>query len=309
MLHVRVMILNGQDLERITDMTLRTEINFEISKNYVPVLDHGFVGLVDHMGSDSAVVQAARVSYGAGTKQVQDDRNLIRYLVRHEHTTPIEMCEVKFHIKLPIFIMRQLVRHRTASLNEYSARYSVITDEFYIPESANIKPQSTTNKQGRSGDIDDQARSEITASMRSAWDSSYQLYEQLIDQHGLARETARQVLPVGGYTECYWKANLKNFLHMARLRMDSHAQWEIQEFAGAMYDLVKPLFPEVCQAFEDYQVNTVKFSAAEKVLLQRLLNKSAWLDLEEDFRDDKGIANHFGISQRELAEFKTKLGL
>jgi len=205
--------------------------------------------------------------------------------------------------------MRQLVRHRTASLNEYSARYSVITDEFYIPESANIKPQSTTNKQGRSGDIDDQARSEITASMRSAWDSSYQLYEQLIDQHGLARETARQVLPVGGYTECYWKANLKNFLHMARLRMDSHAQWEIQEFAGAMYDLVKPLFPEVCQAFEDYQVNTVKFSAAEKVLLQRLLNKSAWLDLEEDFRDDKGIANHFGINQRELAEFKTKLGL
>jgi thymidylate synthase (FAD) len=288
-------------------MTLRAEINFEISKNYVPVLDHGFVGLVDHMGSDSAVVQAARVSYGAGTKQVQDDRNLIRYLVRHEHTTPIEMCEVKFHIKLPIFIMRQLVRHRTASLNEYSARYSVITDEFYIPESANIKPQSTTNKQGRSGDIDDQARNEIASNMRSAWDTSYGLYEQLIDQHGLARETARQVLPVGGYTECYWKANLKNFLHMARLRMDSHAQWEIQEFARAMYDLVKPLFPEVCQAFEDYQVNTVKFSAAEKALLMRLINKSTWLDLEEDFRDDKGIAGHFGLSIRELTEFKAKI--
>lgn len=290
-------------------MTQRTDINFEISSNYVPILDHGFVGLVDYMGSDSAVVQAARVSYGAGTKQVQDDRNLIRYLVRHEHTTPIEMCEVKFHIKLPIFVMRQLVRHRTASLNEYSARYSIITDEFYVPNSDSIKPQSTTNKQGRAGDIDDQTRTEIASSMRSAWDNSYQLYEQLIDQHGLARETARQVLPVGGYTECYWKANLKNFLHMARLRMDSHAQWEIQEFARAMYDLVKPLFPEVCQAFEDYQVNTLKFSAAEKVLLLRLLDQSKWLDLQEDFRGDKGIAEQFGLSQRELNEFKLKVSV
>ena len=130
-------------------MTKRSDINFDEDKNYVPVLDHGFVGLIDHMGSDSAVVQAARVSYGAGTKQVQDDRNLIRYLVRHEHTTPIEMCEVKFHIKLPIFVMRQLVRHRTASLNEYSARYSIMTDEFYIPELEQIQQQSSTNKQGR----------------------------------------------------------------------------------------------------------------------------------------------------------------
>jgi thymidylate synthase (FAD) len=130
-------------------MTLRSEINFGEDKNYVPVLDHGFVGLIDHMGSDAAIVQAARVSYGAGTKRVQDDRNFIRYLMRHEHTTPFEMCEVKFHIKLPIFVMRQLVRHRTASMNEYSARYSVLTDEFYIPEIEQIQKQSTTNKQGR----------------------------------------------------------------------------------------------------------------------------------------------------------------
>ena len=133
-------------------MTLRNEIDFDTDKSYVPVLDHGFVGLVDHMGDDSAIVQAARVSYGSGTKTVQSDRGLIRYLMRHEHTTPFEMTSVKFHIKLPIFVMRQLVRHRTASLNEYSARYSVITDEFYIPEPQNLKPQSTTNKQGRSAE-------------------------------------------------------------------------------------------------------------------------------------------------------------
>lgn len=290
-------------------MTLRSEINFEQDKNYIPVLDHGFVGLVDHMGSDAAIVQAARVSYGAGTKQVQDDRNLIRYLMRHEHTTPFEMCEVKFHIKLPIFVMRQLVRHRTASLNEYSARYSVITDEFYIPEAQNLKPQSQTNKQGRAGELDSITTSHTRDDMRQAWDYTYELYERFIDDFGLARETARQILPVGGYTECYWKANLKNFLHMARLRMDSHAQWEIQEFARAMYALAQPLFPEACQAFEDYQQNAVKFSAQEMSLIQRLISKDLWNNTQHDFRDDKGIANSFGMSQRELAEFKKKLNL
>ena len=294
-------------------MTLRKEINFEADKNYVPVLDHGFVGLVDHMGSDNAIVQAARVSYGAGTKQVQDDRNLIRYLMRHEHTTPFEMCEVKFHIKLPIFVMRQLVRHRTASMNEYSARYSVLTDEFYIPEFEQIQKQSTTNKQGREDSAwgFDEKRSVQHAFQRS-FHNAFKEYKTLLgkDDDGLARELARSVLPVGGYTELYWKANLKNFLHMARLRMDPHAQWEIREFAGAMYDLVKPLFPEACQAFEDYAVNSVKLSAGEYELVKSLISKEKWAVMIEKYgNDEKALGLDAGLGVRELREFKDKLGL
>ena len=291
-------------------MTLRSEINFSEDKKYLPVLDHGFAGLVDYMGSDSAIVQAARVSYGDGTKQVQDDRNLIRYLMRHEHTTPFEMCEVKFHIKLPIFVMRQLVRHRTASMNEYSARYSVLTDEFYIPELEQIQKQSTTNKQGREESAwGFEEKRNVQHSFQRSFFNAYKEYENLLgkDDNGLARELARSVLPVGGYTELYWKANLKNFLHMARLRMDPHAQWEIQEFARAMYDLVKPLFPEACQAFEDYQQNSMRLSKMEIDLVKRLLNKTTWLDLIEDQRSEDGIAKAYGLSKRELNEFKTKL--
>jgi thymidylate synthase (FAD) len=294
-------------------MTLRTEINFETDKNYVPVLDHGFVGLVDHMGSDNAIVQAARVSYGAGTKQVQDDRNLIRYLMRHEHTTPFEMCEVKFHIKLPIFVMRQLVRHRTASMNEYSARYSVLTDEFYIPELEQIQKQSTTNKQGREdSEWDWHDKRNVQHAFQRSFHNAYKEYASLLgkEDNGLARELARSVLPVGGYTELYWKANLKNFLHMARLRMDPHAQWEIREFAAAMYNLAKPLFPEACQAFEDYTINTVKFSAKEFELIKQMLDKTRWDELVTTANgDEKALAKEAGLGQRELTEFKAKLGL
>jgi thymidylate synthase (FAD) len=284
-------------------MTQRSEIDFTTDKNYIPVLDHGFVGLVDHMGDDSAIAQAARVSYGKGTKSVQTDRGLIRYLMRHEHTTPFEMCEVKFHLKLPIFVMRQLVRHRTASLNEYSARYSEITDEFYLPHPENLKPQSTTNKQGRDGELTDEQRAHVVADQLEAWDHSYNIYKQHIDSFGLARETARAILPVGGYTECYWKANLKNFLHMARLRMDSHAQWEIQEFARAMYELAKPHFPMACEAFEDYSVDAVKISKQEISLLKRLM-KSSWEDLVDNYRTEDTIAKEYGLSKRELEDFK-----
>lgn len=294
-------------------MTLRTEIDFERDQNYVPVLDHGFVGLIDHMGSDGAIVQAARVSYGAGTKQVQDDRNLIRYLMRHEHTTPFEMCSVKFHIKLPIFVMRQLVRHRTASMNEYSARYSVLTDEFYIPELENIQPQSTSNKQGREeGEWDFAKKRDIQHAFQRSFHNAFKEYLLLLgkDDDGLARELARSVLPVGGYTECYWTANLKNFLHMARLRMDPHAQWEIRKFADAMYQLAKPLFPEACQAFEDYAVNTVKFSAAEFELLKSLLTPSKYEGLLQSYgNDEKALGLDAGLGIRELKEFKAKLGL
>jgi thymidylate synthase (FAD) len=294
-------------------MTLRTEINFETDKNYKPVLDHGFVGLVDHMGSDNAIVQAARVSYGTGTKQVQDDRNLIRYLMRHEHTTPFEMCEVKFHIKLPIFVMRQLVRHRTASMNEYSARYSVLTDEFYIPELEQIQKQSTTNKQGREdAEWNWQDKRNVQHAFQRSFHNAYKEYASLLgkEDNGLARELARSVLPVGGYTELYWKANLKNFLHMARLRMDPHAQWEIREFAGAMYDLVKPLFPEACSAFEDYAVNSVKLSSGEYELVKSLISKEKWVTMVEKYgNDEKALGLDAGLGVRELKEFKEKLGL
>jgi thymidylate synthase (FAD) len=287
-------------------MTFRREIDFENDTRYVPVLDHGFVGLVDYMGSDSAIVQAARVSYGEGTKSINTDRGLIRYLMKHEHTTPFEMCEVKFHIKLPIFVMRQLVRHRTASMNEYSARYSVITDEFYIPDRSQLKEQSTNNKQGRDEDLGDVEKEYITDSMEKLWDYNYNTYKYYIDTYNLARESARTVLPVGCYTECYWKANLKNFLHMARLRMDPHAQYEIREFADAMYNLVKPLFPIACEAFEDYQVTSTKVSGPEIPLLRRLISRNAWLDIIEDCRTEENIANMYGLSKRELEDFKNK---
>ena len=289
-------------------MTLRSEINFELDKNYKPVLDHGFVGLVDHMGSDQSIVRAARVSYGVGTKSMNDDSNLIRYLMRHEHTTPFEMCEVVFHIKLPIFVMRQLVRHRTASMNEYSARYSVVTDEFYIPQPENIKPQSTDNKQGRSGDLDPEASSKIISDMLQLWTYNYKVYDVHINNYGLARETARTVLPVGGYTECYWKANLKNFLHMIRLRADSHAQLEIRKYADAMYSLAQPLFPIACQAFEDYQMNAVKFSQMEMNLIADLMasgrNLDAWI---AENNGEKHVAKTYNLSLRELREFISKL--
>ena len=284
--------------------------------NYVKVLDHGFVGLVDIMGDDDAVVQAARVSYGTGTKKVQEDRGLIRYLMRHEHTTPFEMCEVKFHIRLPIFVMRQLIRHRTASVNEYSGRYSVMTDEFYMPET--FQKQSTTNKQGREDSLDE-IHGKLSWMLEDVHTNAYSKYEELLDLD-VARETARAVLPVSNYTETYWKCNLKNFMHMAWLRMDSHAQWEIRMFADAMYGLVQPLFPAVCEAFEDYKLNAVRLSSMEVKLTKVIFGDymENWDDYITDWyemRDmspesveqaEKGICKDFGLSKRELEEFKKK---
>ena len=201
-------------------MTTLKEIDLK-DERYVQVLDKGFVGLVDYMGTDNSVVQAARVSYGTGTKKVQEDRGLIRYLMRHEHTTPFEMCDVKFHIRLPIFVMRQLIRHRTAQVNEYSGRYSVMTDEFYVPKK--FEKQSKTNMQGRDESLDDQ-QGKLTWMMDDVHNNAYGMYEELLELD-VARETARAVLPVSNYTEAYWKCNIKNFLHMAWLRMVSHAQW------------------------------------------------------------------------------------
>ncbi len=296
-------------------MTTLSEIDFN-DERYVQVLDKGFVGLIDWMGSDSAVVQAARVSYGTGTKKVQEDRGLIRYLMRHEHTTPFEMCEVKFHIRLPIFVMRQLIRHRTAQVNEYSGRYSVMTDEFYMPET--FQKQSTTNKQGREDSLDE-IHGKLSWMMESVHRTAYEKYEKLLEVD-VARETARAVLPVSNYTEAYWKCNIKNFLHMAWLRMDTHAQWEIQEFAKAMYGLVKPLYPSICEAYEDYKQQAVRLSRMEAELTKTML---AWkIDEWDEYVTDsfgqsdkslksiteaeKLLCEKFGLTKRELTEFKEK---
>jgi len=296
-------------------MTTLNDINFD-DERYVQVLDKGFVGLIDWMGTDSSVVQAARVSYGAGTKKTQEDRGLIRYLMRHEHTTPFEMCEVKFHIRLPIFVMRQLIRHRTAQVNEYSGRYSVMTDEFYVPKK--FEKQSKTNMQGRDESLDDQ-QGKLTWMMDDVHNNAYGKYEELLELD-VARETARAVLPVSNYTEAYWKCNIKNFLHMAWLRMDSHAQWEIQEFARAMYGLVKPLYPVICEAFEDYKQQGVRLSRMEAGLAKAMFGDfiDEWDEYVTDWfgQDDaspesikeaeKLLCIEFGLTKRELTEFKEK---
>ena len=290
-------------------MTLKSQINFNQDTHYRPVLDHGFVGLVDHMGSDQSIVRAARVSYGVGTKNINDDRHLIRYLMRHDHTTPFEMCELVFHIKLPIFVMRQLVRHRTASMNEYSARYSVITDEFYVPDVKDIKPQNKDNKQGRGGELTRIEAEHVQSDMRDTWKLCFDTYNMHLDQFGLARETARAILPVGGYTECYWKSDLKNFLNMIRLRNDDHAQWEIQEYARAMYELSGPLFPLAIEAFEHYQMKAVKFSSLEMIVLKDYLKHSSkgWLAWIDQLGGELNVREKYALSQRELKELSLKL--
>lgn len=302
-------------------MTLQKEVLGD--SRYVPVLDHGFVGLVDHMGTDNSIVQAARVSYGDGTKTVMEDRGLIRYLVRHKHTSPLEMCDVKLHLKLPIFVMRQLVRHRTSSLNEYSGRYSVMTDEFYVPELGNIKPQSTNNKQGRAGEYTDDVSLEIQSLMRDSNAAAYKVYETLIDdprvlsegeaEYNVAREIARTVLPVSNYTELYWKQNLHNLFHMLRLRIDSHAQWEIQEYARAIYGIIQPLFPVACEAFEDYIKESATFSRMEMNLLRDIVMTydGSIGGFIADKMSHEGItetefAKKYGMTKRELTELMSR---
>jgi len=224
----------------------------------IPVLDHGFVRLVDHMpreNLDTSIVQAARVSYGDGTKTSRGDTGLIRYLMRHWHTTPFEMVEFKFHIKMPIYIARQHLRHRTASVNELSARYSVVPKEYYDPKV--LRGQSEVNHQGSEGVVDVD-----TSEMSEHLDHSFQIYERLLDE-GCCREQARGNLPQSTYTEFYWKINLHNLMHYLHLRMDSHAQKEIQEYANAIYSLVEPLVPITMKAFTDFRVNAIQLTGPE----------------------------------------------
>jgi len=296
----------------------------EQSSAYVKVLDHGFVGLVDVMGDDSSIVQAARTSYGKGTKSVSEDRGLIRYLMRNFHTSVFEMIEFKFHIKLPIFVMRQHVRHRTANLNEYSGRYSVMTDEFYIPEQHRLQSQSVLNKQGSGAQLGGAELEAVHDLIKHMSTESYKSYLALINdpqsedywpidgRQGLSRELSRIILPQNNYTECYWKIDLKNLLHYIRLRADSHAQWEIQEFARALAQFVKAQCPIAFEAFEDYMEHSMTISRLEKNLLQDVIKSSnqAGISFEECYYIMKQSADNlavtYGMSKRELTEFETQ---
>ncbi len=236
----------------------------------INVHDHGLVALVDAMPrlvpegqtADYAIVQAARVSYGAGTKKVNEDRGLIRYLMRHWHSTPFEMVEFKFHCVMPIFVARQWVRHRTANINEYSARYSVVQERFYKPAREDLQAQSPTNRQGRGESLDDATAEAFLEHLNSVEQIGYAAYERFIEQ-GVARETARMALPVNVYTEWYWKCDLHNIFRFLQLRLDAHAQKEIRDYAQAMYDLIRPICPHACEAFEDYQLGGLHLTRLE----------------------------------------------
>ncbi len=239
-----------------------------------PVLDHGFVRVIDYMGNDAAIVQAARVSYGAGTKKVNDDSGLIRYLMRHWHSTPFEMCELKLHVKLPIFVARQWIRHRTANVNEYSARYSIMDREFYIPEPQHLAAQSTVNNQGRGAVLAGAEAARVLEILKSDAARTYDHYEEMLSQdgqQGLARELARMNLPANIYTQWYWKVDLHNLFHFLRLRADPHAQYEIRVYAEAIARMVADWVPVAFGAFEDYRMGGITLSGKAIAVLKRRL--------------------------------------
>lgn len=239
-----------------------------------PVLDHGLVRVIDYMGDDAAITQAARVSYGRGTKSVQNDEGLIRYLMRHWHSTPFEMCEVKFHVKLPVFVARQWIRHRTANVNEYSARYSILDREFYIPPPEQLAAQSTVNNQGRGEVLQGDEAARVLDLLREDAMRSYDHYEAMLSQEGqqgLARELARMNLPANIYTQWYWKVDLHNLFHFLRLRADAHAQYEIRAYAEAICAITRDWVPHAYAAFEDYRLGGLQLSAKGVEALKRRL--------------------------------------
>ena len=271
-----------------------------------PVLDHGFVRVVDYMGDDTSIVQSARVSYGKGTKKVSTDAGLIKYLMRHWHSTPFEMCEIKYHIKLPIFIARQWIRHRTANVNEYSARYSILDKEFYLPIKKNLAAQSTSNRQGRGDVIDGEQANEVLELLKNDAERTYKNYEMMLNERydgstidenkkGLARELARMNLTLNTYTQWYWKTDLLNLMNFLRLRADRHAQYEIRAYAEVMLDTLKKWVPITFEAFMDYRVGGTEVSAKGKLIIQSLikgeevlpektdLSKREWNELMDAF--------------------------
>ncbi len=265
----------------------------------IPVLDHGFVRVVDYMGDDGAICQAARVSYGQGTKKVSDDSGLIRYLMRHWHSTPFEMCEIKLHVKLPVFVARQWIRHRTANVNEYSARYSILDREFYVPAPENLAAQSTVNNQGRGAVLEGEEAAGVLETLKNDAGRAYDHYDAMLSQdgqQGLARELARMNLPANVYTQWYWKTDLHNLFHVLRLRADAHAQYEIRVYAEVICDLVKAWVPAAYGAFEDYRLNAEQISGPGLAVVRRML------------AGEEVAAEDSGMSAREWRELMAVLG-
>ena len=273
----------------------------------MPVLDHGFVRVIDYMGDDAAIVQAARVSYGRGTKRVSEDAGLIRYLMRHRHSTPFEMCEIKYHVKLPIFVARQWIRHRTANVNEYSARYSILDREFYIPSPEHLAAQSAVNRQGRGEVLTGDEAAHVLDLLRSDAARCYDHYAAMLNEdatgapldparQGLARELARMNLTLNTYTQWYWKIDLYNLFHFLSLRADAHAQYEIRAYAEAMLESVAAWVPIAHQAFRDYRLGAVTLSAQMLVVVRRMLGGEAVAQADS------------GLNRREWAELMAALG-
>ena len=267
----------------------------------IPVLDHGFIRVIDYMGDDSSIVQSARVSYGKGTKKVSTDEGLIRYLMRHWHSTPFEMCEIKYHVKLPIFIARQWIRHRTANVNEYSARYSILDKEFYIPEKEQLSAQATNNRQGRGDLITGQQADEVLKILKDDAVRTYDNYEKMLNERfdgtiidekksGLARELARMNLTLNSYTQWYWKTDLLNLMNFLFLRGDSHAQYEIRVYAEKMLDTVKKWVPITHAAFLDYRVGAAHLSSKGLKIVKSMIN------------GNKASYENSGLSKREWNE-------
>ena len=288
--------LQENKTKRVTAPELET-----ILYEAIPVLDHGFIRVVDYMGDDSSIVQAARVSYGKGTKKVSTDAGLIKYLMRHWHSTPFEMCEIKYHVKLPIFIARQWIRHRTANVNEYSARYSILDKEFYLPAPENLATQSQNNRQGRGDVLEGEQAKQVLDLLKKDAERTYNNYELMLNerydgsiidknQTGLARELARMNLTLNTYTQWYWKTDLLNLMNFLRLRADDHAQYEIRAYADTMLDTLKKWVPITYEAFMDYRVGGTEVSAKGKAVLQKLI-KGESVSMEKS-----------GLSKREWNE-------
>ena len=293
-------IADQQSQKNVTKRVTSPELE-KILYDVIPVLDHGFIRVVDYMGDDSSIVQSARVSYGKGTKKVSTDEGLIKYLMRHWHSTPFEMCEIKYHVKLPIFIARQWIRHRTANVNEYSARYSILDKEFYIPDKEQLSAQSTINRQGRGDLITGNQADEVLKILKDDATQTYGNYEKMLNERfdgtvidekksGLARELARMNLTLNSYTQWYWKTDLLNLLNFLFLRADIHAQYEIRVYAEAMLETVKKWVPITHSAFLDYRVGAVHVSAKGKKVIQQIA------------KGEKVNAESSGLSKREWNE-------
>ncbi len=300
-------IKDQQNQENKTKRVTAPELE-KILYEAIPLLDHGFIRVVDYMGDDTSIVQAARVSYGKGTKKVSTDAGLIKYLMRHWHSTPFEMCEIKYHVKLPIFIARQWIRHRTANVNEYSARYSILDKEFYLPAKEHLAAQSKSNRQGRGDVLEGEQAKKVLDLLKNDAERTYENYETMLNEKydgsiidesgvGLARELARMNLTLNTYTQWYWKTDLLNLMNFLRLRADHHAQYEIRTYADAMLDTLKRWVPITYDAFMDYRVGGTEVSDKGKKVIQKLI------------KGDKVSIEESGLSKREWNELMEAFNL